>query len=299
MSQQTAASASTTMDALRGNAGAVANATEKATTIGFYDGPSYALLRTIAKDFATSDMVPARYQRNAPNCMIAVNMAIRMMADPLMVMQNLYVVHGTPGWSSQFLIACFNQCGRFESIHYKFTGEKNTDTWGCIAYAKEKSTGEIIEGSEVTIGIAKKEGWYGKNGSKWQTMPQQMLMYRAAAWMIRTHAPEIGMGFQTREEVEDAIEMAPDQNGVFRVSSDEIAAQAAAREASVKESSPKTMAKTQAGKPKPEPATAEQDKPAMPETSGPMIKCPDTGKDVPETDCPACGMRKGCPAWAD
>ena len=37
--------------------------------------------------------------------LIAQNMARRMGADLLMVMQNLYVVHGRPGWSAQFLIA--------------------------------------------------------------------------------------------------------------------------------------------------------------------------------------------------
>src|SRR5690606_5898335 len=59
----------------------------------------------------------------------------------------------------------------------------------------------------VTIGLAKKEGWYTKNGSKWQTMPEQMLMYRAAAFFVRTYAPEIAMGLHTTEELQDIIEL--------------------------------------------------------------------------------------------
>ena len=62
----------------------------------------------------------------------------------------------------------------------------------------------ILEGSEVTIELSKKEGWYAKTGSKWQTMAQQMLMYRSASWLVRAYAPELAMGLHTRDEVEDS-----------------------------------------------------------------------------------------------
>lgn len=52
--------------------------------------------------------------------------------------------------------------------------------------------------------MAKAEKWTEKNGSKWLTMPDQMLMYRAAAFWQRAYAPEISMGFLTKEEYEDA-----------------------------------------------------------------------------------------------
>ena len=175
-------------------------------TPGFQSMAAFDLLQRISKMFNQSSLMPAQYRgpENFGNCVIAVNMAQRMNADVMMVAQNLYVVHGNPAWSAKFMIATFNQCGKYSSIHYKETGEKNTDSWGCIAWAKELATGEILEGPEITIGIAKKEGWYSKGGSKWQTMPQQMLRYRAASWFIRTTAPEISMGLQTVDEVIDA-----------------------------------------------------------------------------------------------
>lgn len=174
-------------------------------TAGFQSAEGFNLLQRMANMFASSTLVPAQFQGkdNFGNCVIALNMAQRLGADPLMVMQNLYVVHGTPSWSSKFMIAMFNQCGRYESIHYEETGKKGTDTQGVIAWAKEKSTGEILKGPEITIKIAKEEGWYGKNGSKWKTMPDQMLRYRAAAWFIRTTAPELSMGLLTEDEVID------------------------------------------------------------------------------------------------
>ncbi len=170
---------------------------------GFGSQQSWELTQRVAGALSKSTLVPKEFQGNLPNCIIALNMACRMGADPLMVMQNLFVVQGRPGWSAQFLIGLFNTCGRFSPMRYEWVGRPADDTWGCRAWAIEKATGDKLEGSTVTIALAKKEGWYGKNGSKWQTMPEQMLRYRAAAWMIRVFAPELAMGMHTAEEVED------------------------------------------------------------------------------------------------
>lgn len=166
---------------------------------------SFELLQRQAKMFNESSLVPDNFRgpQNFGNACIALEMAVRINASPLMVMQNLYVVYGNPSWSSKFLIATFNQCGRFEAIKYKATGTKGTDSQGIIAYTREKGSDEIIAGPEVTIAIAKSEGWYDKKGSKWRTMPDQMLRYRASAWLIRTTAPEISMGLPTADETID------------------------------------------------------------------------------------------------
>jgi hypothetical protein len=164
----------------------------------------FELMQRKAKIYSESSLVPDAYKKSIGNVLIATNMAERMGADILMVMQNLYIVHGRPGWSAQFLIACFNSCGRFTAIKYAFGGEG--DDYGCIAYATELSSGERIEGVRVTIGMAKAEGWSTKNGSKWKTMPDLMLRYRSATFLIRCTAPEIGLGLQTAEEINDTIE---------------------------------------------------------------------------------------------
>lgn len=170
---------------------------------GFSSRDSFNLLWSMSAMFAQTTLVPKHFRGNQGNCAIAINMANRMGADPLMVMQNMYIVYGNPAWSSKFLIATFNQCGRYSSIKYKMVGTKGSDDYGCYAYATELSTGEVIEGPTITIGIAKAEGWYQKDGSKWVTMPEQMLRYRAASWFIRTTAPELSMGLQTVEEIQD------------------------------------------------------------------------------------------------
>lgn len=162
--------------------------------------------------FSKSQLVPEAYRNNIPDCVIALEMASRIGASPLAVVQNLYIVHGRPAWSSQFLISCVNACGKFSPLRYSLSGEPGTDGRSCVAWAEDR-TGERLEGPPVSVAIAKAEGWYGRNGSKWQTMPELMLRYRAATFFARTYAPELTMGMHTEEE---EVEMQAGPDGTFR-----------------------------------------------------------------------------------
>lgn len=167
---------------------------------------TFEVQQRMAQMYATSTIVPQMYQKNIGNCVIALDMATRMQANPIMVMQNLYIVHGMPGWSSKFLIATINNCGRFSPLRYEFKGTEGKDDWGCRCYAyevKDTEHKDPLYGDWVTIKMAKAEGWSTKPGSKWLTMPGQMLRYRAAAFWQRIYAPEISMGFSSTEEVEE------------------------------------------------------------------------------------------------
>lgn len=199
------------------NGGEHALATIDTTGVGFFSAGSFDLIQRVGKLFAASSLVPQQYQNNLANCVIALNMAQRIGADPLMVMQNLYVVHGRPGWSAQFLIATFNQNGRFTALRYEFSGEPGTPQRGCRAWAVEKATSERLTGSLITLQLANDEGWVARSGSKWKTMPDQMLMYRSAAWFIRAYAPEIAMGLHTVEELNDIVETVKDERGIYGV----------------------------------------------------------------------------------
>ena len=128
-----------------------------------------------------------------------------MNANPVMVMQNLYLVHGMPAWSSKFLIATINTCGRFTPLRYENNGKTGDEYgWRCVAFeANDKEHKFPLEGTWVTWGMVKDEGWASKPGSKWKSMPEQMFRYRAAAFWQRMYAPEISMGFSTADEIED------------------------------------------------------------------------------------------------
>ena len=51
--------------------------------------------------------------------------------------------------------------------------------------------------------MAENEGWSKKNGSKWLTVPQVMLRYRAASFFARMNCPELTLGYYSKDEVLD------------------------------------------------------------------------------------------------
>ncbi|WP_232432012.1 recombinase RecT [Burkholderia ubonensis] len=239
---------------------------------GFGSLQSFELMQRAANLLASSTLVPAAYRktiektdrygnvtesRENPNALanavVALNMAQRMGADPLMVMQNLYIVEGRPSWSSQWIIAAINGCGRFSPLRFEITplGRKKVpytsfewkdgpngrrvreerrqdvdiDDLVCIAWALERGSDTRLESPPVSIELAVKEGWYTKNGSKWQTMPEVMLRYRTASFFGKLYAPELLMGLTTVEEAADIVDINPDGSySVNRTTLDEMRA---------------------------------------------------------------------------
>ena len=178
------------------------------------DKEAWELAQRQAKALMSATMIPKDYQNNLGNCLIAVEMAARMRMPALEVLQNLYVVHGMPGWKTTFLIGRINSSGRYSSLRYEEKGEGQD--YACRAYAFEVASGERLNGSWITWVMVKAEGWDSKTGSKWKTMPEQMFKYRAAAFWQRAYAPEISMGLQTAEEVQDVATPVP--AGTMKVS---------------------------------------------------------------------------------
>lgn len=265
------------------NAQTQITAAPQASSVGFLNVESFEFSQRVANMLSNSTLVPEQYRaitkvkvgkdnfgnmqfRDEPNpnglsnCIVALNMANRMGADPLMIMQNLYLIEGRPSWSSQFIMASINSCGRFSSLRFEVenlgeveveyqetawsNGRKNVVTKTlkvenstCVAWAIESGTEipnfsleelkehggvykcckaygiPLVESSKISVEMAVKEGWYTKNGSKWKTMPEQMLRYRAASFFGRVYAPELLMGLRSVEEEKDRIiDVTPDQS---------------------------------------------------------------------------------------
>jgi len=163
----------------------------------------FELAQRIAKSLASSTLVPKIYQgqEGLANCLIALEIANRIKISPMVVMQNMVPINGRPSWSSQYLIATVNACGRFSPLRYIFDNEDGPTS--CYCEAKDLTSGEVLRGEKITIAMAKAEGWYSRNGSKWQTMPGQMLRFRAASWWQRVYCPELSLGLPTQEEAID------------------------------------------------------------------------------------------------
>lgn len=252
-------SESTTLAQLQTNAVAKPQEQMSFLTSGGFD----QLLR-VANMLSSSTMVPVAYRKQKEikeygqvvgweenpaalaNCAVALNMAHRLNADPLLVMQNLHIIEGRPSWSTPFIIASIHSSGRYNSLDYEISEpgepveiEYTAIEWikkqktevtkkitvrhqTCKAFTTEKSTGKRLESPVISIQMAIDEGWLTKRGSKWQTMPELMLRYRCASFFGRLYAPELLMGLQSTEEVEDFIPAAQDTSGNYVVNVDEL-----------------------------------------------------------------------------
>ena len=184
----------------------------------------FEFAQRVANMLSKSNTIPDSFKKSIPDIVIALNYADRLGIDPLQCMQKLYIVHGTPGIEAQLQIALLNKARIFEPLRYKMTGEGMKKS--CTCYAKHLSTKEMYEGQAVSMQMAKDEGWSTKKGSKWQTMPELMLRYRAAAFFIRQYAPEVTLGLYTKEEVQDIhgyIEAKPNPEGVYETEFEDLA----------------------------------------------------------------------------
>ena len=223
---------------MNGGGVVVAQPTPSSAVVNFFDPTQFETMQRVCKMFASSELVPDMYkaskdnpiEKAVSNCMIAIEIAQRIGASPLMIMQNMVPIYGKPSWSSKFLVATVNTCGRFNPLQYRFAekgmlgmveytdyewqggrkvavqkqfdGKKIMDI-ECVAYTSAKGSDQVLESSPVSIRLAIQEGWYTKNGSKWQTMTKQMLMYRGASFWTSAYAPELSMGMRTVEEQQD------------------------------------------------------------------------------------------------
>lgn len=165
---------------------------------------TFQLMQREAKLFAMSPLVPQHLRQGSPeqalaNCYIALHMARAMDENPLLVMQNIYIVSGKAGWSAQYIIARANRSGVFKGrINWRKIG--SGDSLEVTAYAHLADSGEEVSAT-VSMAMAKAEGW--TKNSKYQTMGEHMLRYRSATMLVRLFAPEVMMGYQTVDEIED------------------------------------------------------------------------------------------------
>jgi len=195
----------------------------------FFNVALFEQAQRVAKMFADSTMVPNHFRNNIGNCMIALNYASRIEADPFMVFQSLYEVHGRPGIEGKLVEAIINASNKYsEPLQYEWLdpedkivarhivlNHKEFKAFGCQAFSIDAKSGKRVDGPKITWELVKAEGWYDKQGSKWQTMAEMMFYYRAASWFGNKNCPELKLGMHTVEELEDIIELRARQNGSY------------------------------------------------------------------------------------
>lgn len=149
----------------------------------------------IAECLARSEMIPQNYRNKPESVLVAIDVARQVQMSPLMVMQNLYIIQGKPSWSANYCASVIKT--NFTNVKVELQGEGLHR--GCRIIATDKN-GNLCEGTRVTIEMAKQEGWFSKTGSKWQTMPDQMLIYRAYSFFARAYCPDKLLGIHDEFE---------------------------------------------------------------------------------------------------
>lgn len=172
------------------------------TQISVYSDISlYEQFSRMAESLCKSELVPQSYRNKPESCLLAIDMARQIgCKSPFFIMQNLNMIQGKPSWSGQYCTAIVR--ANFKNTHLEWVGDPKDENFGCRVIATDRY-GNECKGTLVTMKMAKAEGWTNKNGSKWLTMPIQMLQYRAFAFFARVHCPEKLLGLYDEYETSD------------------------------------------------------------------------------------------------
>ncbi|MFE3839196.1 hypothetical protein [Pseudogemmobacter sonorensis] len=176
----------------------------------------------VGRMFAMSPLFPQHLrggsvEAGTANAVLVLNMAHRLNEDPLTVSQQIYFVGGRPGWNTSYMIAKANQHGVFKDvIDWDVTGKG--DSLSVTAFGILRTTGKRVSVT-TSMEMAKKEGW--TKNAKYQSIPEQMLRYRSAAFLIRLYCPEVMVGVPSVIELEmEARDITPEGGPIIEANDD-------------------------------------------------------------------------------
>lgn len=166
-----------------------------------------------AKAFVATDFFPTHLRKgnetaNIGTAIIVLDLAQRMNIGALEVAQSIYIIHGKPSFETKFLVARLNSSGLLKG---RLQTIVSPDGNSAHCEAIDAQTGQLLKGTTITMEMARREGWLSKNGSKWQTMPELMMKYRAQSFFINEFFPEVKYGLKTSDEAEDIVMFEPNE----------------------------------------------------------------------------------------
>lgn len=153
----------------------------------------------LAATLARSQLLPAAFRGKPEDVFMAIMLARRMGEDVFTILSNVHFVNGKPGWAAPFLIARANGSGVFrDELAWETTGEGDELAVTCSGVLKK--SGQRVA-KVVSMRMARADGW--TRNTKYTSIPEQMLSYRAATFLIRLYCPSILYGLHTTDEWED------------------------------------------------------------------------------------------------
>ena len=187
------------------------------TAVATHDeGAHFGILQRKAAAFANSTLVPEHMRESIGNCTVALLLAEEMRENPLVVMQNMHLIKGRPGWMTQYMISRANRSGKFQGPIRWNVINQGTEDLAVFAYAdlRDVHGDPRVESPAISLKDAIAAGWTTyrdkltkkiETHDRWNTpaMQEQMLRWRSAAWLIRLYVPEVMFGLPTVDELQD------------------------------------------------------------------------------------------------
>lgn len=178
-----------------------------------WDPAAASYLEALAARFAVSgEMLPKAFRGKPADCAIVLEMAHRLRVAPFMMFQSVFILHGNPSLSAQFLIAMANAAKRpikfrdvrgtpptlpFRRVNKDGAKDVVLQNWEVTAFFADSPEDKVT----VDMQQAMTAGW--AHNAKYSEIPAQMLGYRAATFLVRRYLPHLAMGLATIDEVAD------------------------------------------------------------------------------------------------
>jgi len=169
----------------------------ESNALAIYSAENFATIKEVATALSNSDLVPIHFQKKPANVLLALEFAHRNNIAPFAAMQSMFVISGKVGMSAAMAISLARKHNVWKSLAYKVTGAGQQMSVTAVAKLHDDSEATAT----VSMQMAIDAGW--TRNPIYKSLPDLMLKYRAATFLIRTHFPEVLSGMQTVEEIKD------------------------------------------------------------------------------------------------
>ena len=146
---------------------------------------------------ATPEQKAAAYNVAVANATAAVLQGISLGIDPLMALQQIYIIHGRPGMYADMMVALVQSHG------HEVWDEDLSDNRAVVC-GRRKGTEHTVR-VVITMDMARKAGW--TSNQAYAKTPQDMLWARAASRVCKRIASDRLKGLASVEEIEDSIQV--------------------------------------------------------------------------------------------
>jgi hypothetical protein len=147
---------------------------------------------------ATDEQKAEAHAVAVANAAAAVLQGITLGIDPLMALQQIYIVHGRPGLYAKMMVALVQSRG-----HEVWTNEGECTDQRAVVYGRRRGS-QNTERVIVTMDTARKAGW--TSNQAYAKTPADMLWNRAAARVCDRIASDVLKGIASVEEIQDSIQ---------------------------------------------------------------------------------------------